>query len=149
MALDGRLIEARAVTLDAVGRPILAGMVGTPVMGGGYHSTADFGVARFTSDGRADATFGGAGGTSTAGLAVTNFTRPAIDILISGVAAAQQSDGKFVVAGNGEMPPVGEDLLLARYNRDGSLDPTFGEGGRLTADFSLVDHFAAGVSVRV
>ena len=42
-----------------------------------------------------------------------------------------QSDGKIVVAGSG---PTGE--ALARYNPDGSLDSTFGSGGKVQTNFA-------------
>lgn len=50
-------------------------------------------------------------------------------------AAAVQSDGKIVTAGY-----VGDfghdyDFALARYNSDGSLDISFGTGGKVTTDF--------------
>jgi uncharacterized delta-60 repeat protein len=45
---------------------------------------------------------------------------------------AVQADGKVVVAGSS-----GSDFALARYNTDGSLDATFGTGGRVHTDFPL------------
>jgi len=43
-----------------------------------------------------------------------------------------QPDGKIVMAGNTGDPYWGTSIL-ARYNADGTLDPTFGTGGMLTA----------------
>lgn len=45
-------------------------------------------------------------------------------------AVAQQSDGKFVVTGFGYNGgwSAGQ-VLVARYNSDGTIDPTFGDGG--------------------
>ena len=45
-----------------------------------------------------------------------------------------QPDGKVVavVPGNGGAVPPS---LLVRYNKDGTLDPTFGSGGRVNLDF--------------
>jgi uncharacterized delta-60 repeat protein len=45
---------------------------------------------------------------------------------------AVQSDGKIVVAGSS-----GSDVALTRYNINGTLDPTFGLGGRVTTDFPV------------
>jgi uncharacterized delta-60 repeat protein len=45
---------------------------------------------------------------------------------------AVQADGKVVVAGSS-----GSDFALARYNTDGSLDATFGTGGRVHTNFPL------------
>jgi uncharacterized delta-60 repeat protein len=47
-----------------------------------------------------------------------------------------QSDGKVVAAGNAVTSQAGNiDFALARYNPDGSPDPTFG-GGKVTTDFA-------------
>ena len=73
-----------------------------------------FGVARYNIDGSLDATFGGTG------KVITNFGRG------KSVATAVriQSDEKIVVAGY--INYVFEtDFAVARYNPDGSLDPTF------------------------
>jgi competence ComEA-like helix-hairpin-helix protein len=48
-----------------------------------------------------------------------------------------QPDGKLLVAGTA-FNGIDEDLALARYNSDGSLDPGFGNGGKVTTDFSGV-----------
>src|SRR5262249_16787791 len=51
----------------------------------------------------------------------------------NGRALAIQPDGKTVVVGYVSVGGV-LDFGLARYNPDGSLDPTFGVGGRVTTD---------------
>src|SRR5215471_9825548 len=48
---------------------------------------------------------------------------------------AIQSDGKIVVGGTSSGPAGNSDFALARYNTDGSLDPNFGSGGKVTTDF--------------
>jgi uncharacterized delta-60 repeat protein len=55
-------------------------------------------------------------------------------------AVALQPDGKLVVGGW-----AGNDFSLARYNPDGSLDPSFGDGGLVRTNFAngaaeSVDH---------
>ncbi len=55
-------------------------------------------------------------------------------------ALAIQPDGKILVAGSSEQDngsPFGrnEDFALVRYNPNGSLDTTFGTGGKVTLDF--------------
>jgi uncharacterized delta-60 repeat protein len=47
---------------------------------------------------------------------------------------AVQGDGKIVAAGNANNGS-NDDFALARYNADGSLDTTFGTGGKVTTDF--------------
>ena len=50
-------------------------------------------------------------------------------------AVAIQPDGKIVVAGTSFFvapgPAPGRDVVLSRYNPDGSLDPSFGTGGKV------------------
>ncbi len=73
-----------------------------------------------------DATFG------VGGKVTTDFA--AGDDFASG--AAIQNDGKIVAAGYATA--AGFDFIgfaLARYNPDGSLDASFGSGGRVTTDF--------------
>lgn len=47
--------------------------------------------------------------------------------------AALQRDGKIVVAGVADVPG-GQDFLVARFTRQGGIDPTFGTGGFVTTD---------------
>lgn len=56
-------------------------------------------------------------------------------------AMALQSDGKIVAAGYRFFGNTSEgaDMLVARYNTDGTLDSTFGSGGVVTTDFGLTD----------
>jgi uncharacterized delta-60 repeat protein len=50
-------------------------------------------------------------------------------------ALAIQFDGKIVAAGIASFNQGG-DFGISRYNGDGSLDATFGIGGKVTTDFS-------------
>lgn len=60
----------------------------------------------------------------TGGLVTTDFLH-----FDSAAAVAVQADGKIVAAGGSWFP---ETTSIARYNPDGSLDPTFGTGGKAT-----------------
>jgi uncharacterized delta-60 repeat protein len=83
---------------------------------------ADFALARYNADGSVDLTFG------SAGRVVTDFGGDD-----AAFALALQPDGKIVVAGvsteGGTM-----DFALARYDSDGTLDATFGSGGKVVTD---------------
>ena len=72
-----------------------------------------FAITRYRADGRLDRSFGGGTGTVT-----TAFGPGA-----AAKALVQQSDGKLVAAGSGD-----SRFALARYDADGTLDPSFGEG---------------------
>lgn len=49
---------------------------------------------------------------------------------------ALQQGGKIVATGGAASNIFGSILAIARYNSDGSLDTTFGSGGRASTDFS-------------
>jgi uncharacterized delta-60 repeat protein len=85
-----------------------------------------FELARYRVDGSLDPTFG-AGGRVT-----TDFFQFGAD----SYKVAIQADGKIVVTGNAVKPGEGSLFILVRYNTDGSLDPTFGLGGKAINNFS-------------
>jgi uncharacterized delta-60 repeat protein len=66
-----------------------------------------------------------------------------------GQGVAIQADGKLVVVG-GSYAGAGRshDFALARYNPDGSLDPTFSGGGTQTTDFFGSSDAAYGVAIQ-
>lgn len=73
------------------------------------------------------------------GLVKTDIIGPSSDTAAS--IAITQPDGKIVVAGDAQQPAPGNRFLLVRYDADGSLDPTFGNGGFVTSGFG--DHWNA------
>lgn len=85
-----------------------------------------FGVARFNPDGSLDSTFG-VGGAVTIRFPLGRPTDDKIWDL------ALQSDGKIVAAGDVD---DGHWFALARFNADGTLDTTFGQGGEVMPGMS-------------
>lgn len=114
---------ASAVALQLDGKIVAAG---SAIAGGG----ADFALVRVQSDGTLDTTFG----NPTGGLVTTDFSSPA-DLAF---AVAIQSDGKIVAAGL-TTSGAATDFALSRYNPDGSLDPSFGTGGKVTTNLGTND----------
>ncbi|HEY5448164.1 MAG TPA: hypothetical protein VIQ54_05405 [Polyangia bacterium] len=98
-------------------------------VGRAAENRTDFAVMRLERDGALDATFGP---STSPGKVLTDFGASS-DIAY---AVAVQPDGKIVVAGNTIVAGSGLDFAVARYNADGSLDTTFGSGGKLTTAFS-------------
>lgn len=52
------------------------------------------------------------------------------------------TDGKVLVVGyrsTGRVGQSGSDLELTRYNADGTLDKSFGDGGRVRTDLGDLD----------
>jgi uncharacterized delta-60 repeat protein len=82
----------------------------------------DFAVVRYNENGTLDTSFG-IGGKVTTPVG-TNTTDGAADV-------ALQPDGKIVVAGGSGMFSGGGNFGLVRYNADGSLDTSFGTGGKV------------------
>lgn len=76
-------------------------------------------IARYNADGSLDLGFG------ANGKVITDVG--AGDDWVANVGI--QADGKIVIVGSKNVSPVDDDILLARYNTDGSLDTTFGSGG--------------------
>ncbi|MCY7314740.1 MAG: hypothetical protein LH480_03740, partial [Rubrivivax sp.] len=101
---------------------------GKLVMVGGTFT--DFILARFNADGSVDRSFGVDGKVTTD---MGSGLRPE-----EALAVAIQRDGKIVVAGYTGIdatPPArdpSETFAVARYNADGSLDSSFGSGGRVS-----------------
>ena len=84
--------------------------------------TYDFALARYQADGSIDPSFG-QGGKVTTDFA-TSFDWAYALVL--------QPDGNIVVGGVTDASGS-RDFALARYRPDGSLDPVFGQGGRVIA----------------
>jgi uncharacterized delta-60 repeat protein len=85
----------------------------------GGRSGGDFALARYNTDGTLDAAFG-TDGTTTTDFGGTD----------QAFALALDPSGRAVLAGQGS-----GQFGVARYNADGSLDSTFGSGGKLTTTF--------------
>jgi uncharacterized delta-60 repeat protein len=98
-----------------------------PPPGCDEEESRDIALARYDTDGTFDTSFG------QDGKVLTDFTGNFTGN-DTGSAVALQDDGKIVVAGAVEFPP---DFALVRYNADGTLDLTFGEGGKVTTDIEF------------
>jgi uncharacterized delta-60 repeat protein len=91
----------------------------------------DFMVLRYNTDGSLDTSFGDPDPLNPAvrrGFVITPFTSGR-DF---GRAALLQPDGKIVVGGYAD-----PNMAVARYNSDGTLDTTFGSGGKVTVGFGV------------
>jgi uncharacterized delta-60 repeat protein/CSLREA domain-containing protein len=90
----------------------------------GRHPTIDdsWQIVRLNTDGSFDASFGSSGIVITA-FAGESSVRP------TGI-AVHPTSGKITVAG---MSFAGSKLMVARYNSNGTLDATFGVGGRVVS----------------
>ncbi|HZU86185.1 MAG TPA: hypothetical protein VFF78_01805 [Anaerolineaceae bacterium] len=87
------------------------------------NSDLDIGLARFNADGSEDTTLGGDGAVSVH----LGGTDSCAGMLL-------QPDGKILVVGT--VDDGGRDMLVARFNSEGTPDATFGTGGWTRLDFS-------------
>jgi uncharacterized delta-60 repeat protein len=108
-----------AVAIQADGKIVLSKDVDT-----GF---GDFALSRYNANGSPDTSFGINGVVST-DLSGGNQDR-SITMLI-------QADGRVIVGGSSQ-GPNSSLFALARYQSDGSLDTTFGSGGKVLTDFGL------------
>jgi uncharacterized delta-60 repeat protein len=112
----GRSASASSAAIDSRGRILVAGYGGP--------SPGEFALARYHRNGSLDRSFSGNGkvrtdfgGDDYAGSVVVD------------------SRGRIVVAGDSVGGDHPSDVALARYRPDGSLDPSFGSGGKVRAAF--------------
>ncbi len=112
---------ARSVALQANGQLVTAGAACVELAGncGFSDSRTSFALARYKTDGNLDSSFGGVGKVVTA---IND-----IDIAYS---IAIQQDGRIIAAGSTYGGTMG-GFALVRYNSDGSLDRSFGIGGKV------------------
>lgn len=80
-----------------------------------------FAVSRFLADGTPDPAFGTNGSVRT-------WLGTVVD---RALAVAVQPDGRIIAAGSSNTGNNNLDFALVRYATDGSLDPTFGNGGKV------------------
>jgi uncharacterized delta-60 repeat protein len=97
---------ANAVALQADGKIVAA-----------CTANGDFALVRYKPDGSLDTTFG------TGGIVETDLGGHVATV----TSMVIQPDGKYVVAGSSSFGF--DDLVVVRYNTDGSLDASFGSGG--------------------
>lgn len=105
---------------------------GKIVVGGSARSTStssgDFAVYRYTTAGKLDTTF------NSSGRRLTDFNGQGDQVYSVKI----QPDGKIIAVGSAStpVPPTFADTALARYNSNGTLDTSFGVGGKETFDLS-------------
>ena len=99
------------------------------------NSNGSLAVAKITSTGQLDPSFG------DAGIAVNGFTFE--DDRVSDLAI--QSDGKIVLTFSAGAPSSSTIFGLLRYQTDGRVDPTFGTGGQLRTVFGTGNRLAEAV----
>lgn len=121
----GSLDTAGAMALQADQRILLAGSSLR------VSSDSDFALVRYNPDGSLDTGFG-TGGKVTIDVA-------GLEKFDTGTDVAVQPDGKIVMVGTSTIatsPSVNRDFGIVRLDPDGTLDGSFGSGGRVSLDIT-------------
>jgi uncharacterized delta-60 repeat protein len=121
-SLLGSSSFAYATALQSDGKILAAGQA---TVGSGYQ----FGLARYTTSGSLDTSFGSSG-TVTTKIGSGGF---------AWATAVQPTDGKIVLGGFGSFSKTGNDFALARYTTSGSLDKSFGNRGTTSTALGIGD----------
>ncbi len=119
--LSVNTLPLKGVVVQADGKIVAVG----PAIGPGPTSY-DFVVLRYNTNGTLDSTFGDAGAVVTDFGNTDDYPR----------SIALQPDGRILVAGENQLNAMASttNFIVARYNTDGSLDASFGTGGKVTID---------------
>jgi len=125
--------EATSAVVQSDGKIVAAGYAN-------LDGADDFALVRYNSNGTLDASFGTGGKVTTAFLSQGFSEAQAFSVAV-------QPDGRIVAAGNAVVGG-GFDFALARYNSSGTLDASFGTGGRVTTDFAGANDQAESVFVQ-
>jgi uncharacterized delta-60 repeat protein len=112
---------ASAADVQADGKIVVVGIAGTEIA-----------LVRYNTDGSLDVTFG------VGGQVVTD-----VGSYASVAGLVIQADGKIVVAGS-----AGGHVVLARFNANGSLDTSFGVGGKVTSGLGGYSESVAGIALQ-
>src|SRR5205809_1176941 len=130
---DQNFDRARSAALQPDGRIVAAGFAIS--QNGGVQN---FAVARYTSSGVLDTTFSGDGKNQ---IDFGDCCQSANKVLL-------QSDGKIITVGYANTEDSDSDFLLARLNPRGSLDATFGVGGKVRTSFGDLNGGANGAALQ-
>ena len=130
---DQNFDRARSAALQPDGRIVAAGFAISH--GGGVQN---FAVARYTSNGVLDTTFSRDGRTQ---IDFGTCCQSATKVLL-------QSDGKIIAVGGASGESSDDDFLLARLSPRGTLDNTFGIGGKVRTSFGDLNGGANGAALQ-
>jgi uncharacterized delta-60 repeat protein len=125
---------ADAMVLQLDGKVVLSGFADRSSVGG----SIDMGLVRYNADGSLDNSFANSG----------KFTGDVFGNYDEAFALALQSDGKIVASGGATNNSGFLDFVVSRLNTNGTLDSSFGSGGKVTTDFFGGDDFSAGIAIQ-
>lgn len=125
ISLPNTTLQGNGIAVQTDGKIVIAATITVS------NGNPDFLILRLNADGSTDTTFNGTGMHAIA------FDLGGINADFASTIAIQP-DGKIVVGGEayrpGALPNPPARMSFARLNRDGSLDPSFGFGGKSVFD---------------
>ena len=130
IVITGTYHRASSVAIQSDGKIVVAGQSKENAMAPNY-----FTVARYNPDGSPDGTFDGDGILTTPMNTADDFR-----------AITVQPDGKIIAAGQSNFATY--DIVLVRYNSDGSLDGTFDADGKVVTQIGISTDAANGVTLQ-
>lgn len=128
---------ASSVDIGSDGKIVLAGSAYMNESG-----KESFAVARYSSNGFLDTTFHGTGYVTTDVESGNSNSDGggAWDVLV-------QRDGKILALGYKNPYGLHQDITLVRYNRDGSLDATFGTNGIVASSY-YTENYGSSIAIQ-
>jgi uncharacterized delta-60 repeat protein len=137
------------MVLQADGKIVVSGVVLSSkiTVRGQVVYNYDFGVVRYLPGGALDPSFGPGGtGRVTTNISTYSSTGQSNQNDWS-QALAIQPDGKILVGGYSQRDATTRNASMVRYNADGTLDGTFGVGGKVVSYFSSVANWIKDLQV--
>ncbi|HRI19339.1 MAG TPA: T9SS type A sorting domain-containing protein [Panacibacter sp.] len=112
-----------ATTLQADGKILAAGYIASDLIDFSGHPYTSVILSRYNANGTPDNSFGTGGSVITRAGSMSDVAN----------AITLQQDGKIIVAGSTQVPG-GSNILVIRYNINGTIDNTFGVNGKVITD---------------
>ena len=131
--VGGQEEKAHAIAIQADGRIVVAGETSLVL----DQSPADMAIVRYNADGTLDESF------AEAGKRIVDFNGLGDVAYSVGVTAA----GKIVAAGSAGTVLARTDFAMVQLDANGSLDASFGAGGKVTTDFDANYDAAAAMAI--
>jgi uncharacterized delta-60 repeat protein len=134
---SGGKVTTAVVSLDDAAEALVV-QSDNKIVAAGYADASagvgDFALVRYNTNGSLDTTFGG--GTGKVTTPVGSYDDAAFGLVV------QPADGKLVAAGYAANIDGVGDFALVRYNTNGTLDSTFGTGGKVITPVGSDDDVA-------
>jgi uncharacterized delta-60 repeat protein len=131
--------SGKTATNSSIGANDIKVIAGNYILAAGFVSSGrgnNMAVARYTPNGQLDTSFGSGTGKGIISVSPGNDSAKSLDL---------QSNGKIVLIGEIDGANGYRDFGIARFNANGTIDNSFGQGGKITWDYLGATDDARGV----